>query len=189
MNNERGGFIITHSKRLFYPFAPEPRDVWLEDIAHGLSNLCRYAGQVPEFYSVAQHSVHVAQVLKARGHSKEVQLTGLLHDAPEAYVIDLPAPIKAALPDYRSMEAKVWSAIVDYFGLKTDDETMHFVDMADQDVFAMEARDLMQNPPEWHQRLRDLRPEPMTIVPRGPGLSKESFIMMFNSLTQKRSVA
>ena len=89
-----------------------PNDISILDIAHSLSNLCRFAGHTREFYSVAQHSVRVALALPP-----ELRLAGLLHDATEAYVVDLPRPVKCLLPDYERLEAKVWGAISSRFGI------------------------------------------------------------------------
>lgn len=89
-----------------------PSDISILDIAHSLSNLCRFAGHTREFYSVAQHSVRVALALP-----EELQLAGLLHDASEAYVVDLPRPVKCLLPDYRKIEDSVWEVIALRFGI------------------------------------------------------------------------
>jgi len=74
------------------------------DMAHALSQTCRYTGHYREFYSVAQHSVHVAQELIAAGNSPEYCLWGLMHDASEAYLADLAAPVKRFIDGYRKLE-------------------------------------------------------------------------------------
>lgn len=66
----------------------------LEDISTSLSHICRYNGHVPHFYSVAEHSVLVANWLEDNGHDPKTILTGLLHDASEAYVGDMVRPLK-----------------------------------------------------------------------------------------------
>lgn len=66
----------------------------IEDIATSLSNICRYNGHLPHFYSVAEHSVLVADWLNDSGHDRKTILTGLLHDASEAYVGDMVRPLK-----------------------------------------------------------------------------------------------
>ena len=76
---------------------PNPDDIRIEDIAHALSNQCRFAGHAREFYSVAEHSVHVSQLCLP-----EHALWGLLHDASEAYLVDLPRPLKL-LPEFAAV--------------------------------------------------------------------------------------
>jgi hypothetical protein len=88
---------------------PRPADVVLGDLAHALARICRYTGHVLGApYTVAQHSVHVAQVLRDQGHSAAIQAQGLLHDAHEAYTGDVASPIKRALRDLDYSGSAVW---------------------------------------------------------------------------------
>jgi 5'-deoxynucleotidase YfbR-like HD superfamily hydrolase len=84
----------------------------IEDIAHGLAHTCRFNGHFKFFYSVAEHSMDVADHL-----SDEQKLLGLLHDASEAYLADLPRPIKPHLSNYRRLEAAIMAAVADRFEL------------------------------------------------------------------------
>lgn len=105
---------IETASGLFFDLAkPHPRDVALYDIAQGLSCTARYGGQASEFYSVAQHAYVVAQQLKRRNWPVSVQLAGLHHDDPEAYIGDIPRPLKSLLPEYRALEREVWRAIAE----------------------------------------------------------------------------
>ena len=84
---------------------PNPDNILIEDIAHALSFICRGCGQVQFFFPVARHCVYCALEAKARGFSDEVVLACLLHDASEAYMMDLPKPLKDELfPQYRTYE-------------------------------------------------------------------------------------
>ncbi|MCR4600933.1 MAG: HD domain-containing protein [Clostridia bacterium] len=107
----------TISGKIFDPLTMKPEDVLLEDIAHGLSLLCRGAGQIKFFYSVAQHSINCALEAKARGWSDRLVLLCLMHDASEAYINDIIRPVKVHLPDYRKIEDVVMDAILTRFGL------------------------------------------------------------------------
>ena len=78
--------MTTYSGRKFDPMQMTPGDVYIEDIAHALSLLCRGGGQLTYFYSVGQHSLNCAAEAKARGWSKRQQLACLLHDASEGYI-------------------------------------------------------------------------------------------------------
>lgn len=73
--------MTTYSGRKFDPMQMTPGDVYIEDIAHALSLLCRGGGQLTYFYSVGQHSLNCATEAKARGWSERQQLACLLHDA------------------------------------------------------------------------------------------------------------
>src|ERR1700724_2684254 len=83
-----GGWQQTFTGRRFYPLSPRVEDVCIEDIAHALSNICRYGGHCREFYSVAQHCNMVSDWMP------EFKLEGLLHDSPEAYIGDMVRPVK-----------------------------------------------------------------------------------------------
>ena len=76
-------------------------------MAHALSNMCRYGGHCPVFYSVAQHSVRCSEKCEEEGGSLIEQLECLLHDTPEYVLVDLPKPIKKNIPQYNEIENKL----------------------------------------------------------------------------------
>ena len=82
--------IITFTGKIIDPINPDPEDIDIRDIAHSLSQQCRFTGHTSEFYSVAEHSVLVSEAVPARDAA-----LGLMHDATEAYLADLAKPIKA----------------------------------------------------------------------------------------------
>lgn len=110
---------------------PRPEDIQIEDIAHSLSLTCRYGGHCKVFYSVAEHCVAVSRVVP-----REHQLWGLLHDAAEAYVRDIPSPLKPLLPGYEEVENKVMRAICIRFGLPL--EMPSIIRVADKRVLMAE---------------------------------------------------
>jgi 5'-deoxynucleotidase YfbR-like HD superfamily hydrolase len=79
----------------------------IRDIAHGLSQLCRFAGQCNSFYSVAEHSLYCERRAWYEGRSALERLQALLHDAPEAYTADIPSPFKRLFPEILKQEAKI----------------------------------------------------------------------------------
>jgi hypothetical protein len=85
--------IITNSGKLLDLAAPNAEDICLQDIAHGLSQHVRWAGQ-GRWLTVAQHSLEVVRLLKQDGCGKKVLMSGLLHDAHEAYIGDLSGGLK-----------------------------------------------------------------------------------------------
>lgn len=91
-------------------FDPTLEMVCIEDIAHALSNQCRFGGHLPEFYSVAQHSVVMCEKVNTKH-----KLAALLHDASEAYLLDIPRPIKGGLSNYKEIENNLMSLISEKF--------------------------------------------------------------------------
>lgn len=117
---------------------PHADDIIGEDIAHALSMTCRYGGHVAQFYSVAEHSMHVStMVLRETGDLRSA-LAGLLHDAAEAYLGDIVGPLKrtVAMAPYREIEANLERVIADAFDLPSagvgsfDDPAVKHVDKA-----------------------------------------------------------
>lgn len=90
---------------------PQPDEIEITDIAMALANKCRFSGHT-QYFSVAEHSVCVAYRLPPH-----LRLAGLLHDAAEAYLGDIPSPIKYVLPDYRLLEKLNEAAVFEKFGI------------------------------------------------------------------------
>lgn len=111
---KKGSYISTYRNRHIFPLDPDPSDIDIQDIAHALSNNCRWTGHVKSFYSVSQHSVLVSQIVEP-----ENALAGLLHDASEAYLSDIARPVKYSEPmeGYREIEARLERVINEKFGL------------------------------------------------------------------------
>lgn len=101
----------TYSGRKFDPMKIAPEDVYLEDIAHALSLVCRGGGQIRWFYSVGQHSINCAHEALARGWSDRMALACLLHDASECYISDVIRPVKVHLQNYLEIESMIMDAI------------------------------------------------------------------------------
>jgi hypothetical protein len=100
------GWIQTYRNHKLSVFAPDPKEIDIKDIAHVLSTNCRFGGHCRTHYSISNHSLYVASILPP-----ELKLLGLLHDAAEAYVGDLPRPIKKMIPEFKNIENKVLEAI------------------------------------------------------------------------------
>lgn len=137
-NNRIGGWIQTYLRKKFYPLDAKPEEIYIEDIGYALSNQCRFSGHTNRFYSVAEHCCYVSDALP-----NEHKLAGLLHDASEAYCVDLPTPLKI-LPEfvtYRNIEDKLMSVIGAKWGFEWPlDPIVH---NADKSVFANEVLALM----------------------------------------------
>ena len=110
-------FIGTYSNKEFHFLNPSPEEVEIGDIANALSNLCRYSGHVSNFYSVAEHCVIMADWVLSKGLEPETALCALMHDASEAYLVDIPRPIKPYLEGYLEMEEKIQEVIFTKYGV------------------------------------------------------------------------
>lgn len=173
-------FIQTLSGKHFDYLNAQTDDVDIEDIATALSNICRFAGHLPEFYSVAQHSVLCSQIVP-----QEYAFEALMHDAAEAYCQDVPAPLKRLLPDYRRIETLVDDLIRSKFGLPLHQSDL--VKYADLTMLATERRDL---------EIDDGRPwlilegipasDLIQVVPLRPGQAYGFFMNRFNELNEAR---
>ncbi len=117
--NRTGPYISTFTGR-FWMTDPRPEDFVIDDVAHGLANICRYTGACRRRLSVAEHSVHITRWVKQQGGSTEEQLCALLHDAPEALsgFGDVSRPAKQLAPIIKATEESIWlKAVAPKFGL------------------------------------------------------------------------
>jgi hypothetical protein len=135
--------IYTNSCHYVDLLDTDPDTIRLVDIAHALAQECRFNGQTDDFYSVAQHSVYVSLLVPP-----EYAREALLHDATEAYIKDLPLPLKDLLPSYRAIEGALDSVIRAKYGLPPEKsrEVIH----ADKVMLAREALSLFgENVSHW----------------------------------------
>lgn len=163
----RGDWMQTFTGRMFYPLDPRPDEIDPADIAHALSLLCRYGGHVDRFYSVAEHCVLMSEWVEPQ-HA----LAALLHDATEAYVVDVPRPLKRQLLGYRAIEEQVWFAIAYRFGL--DFELPHAVKEADDRILLTERNELMPRAGRWSQDGL-FAPLPVTVFGWTPAVAERRY--------------
>jgi len=179
-----GDWMQTFTGRQFWPVDPRPEEVSIVDIAHALAHQCRYAGHCKSFYSVAQHSVIVSRTCDPRD-----ALWGLLHDAAEAYLVDLPRPVKRFSDlgaHYRDLEARLVRVICERFGLSVVEPPS--VKHADDVALVTEMRDLMAPPPVVWREARNTEPLGMTIYPHSPEVAKREFLDRFEELWRQSSI-
>lgn len=176
----QGGWISTYLGVPFWPMDPRIEDVRAADIAHALSRQCRFAGHCDRFYSVAQHCVHVSELVPF-----EHALWALLHDAPEAYLVDLPRPIKHSPgigEAYQEVEANLMRVICRKFGLPFAEPAS--VKQADIVMLETERRDL-------HPRARwtmDVTPREAVIQPWSPDFAEYAFTQRLEELEDSRDL-
>jgi hypothetical protein len=138
--------VIETSTGKAYDFVnPDPNLIELEDIAHALGNICRFAGHTRVFYSVAEHSVLVSKLIEHWGGDESDQLAGLLHDAHEAYIWDAPTPIKPLLGEvFCELASMSDAAVARAFGLEPGAFDHELVKSADKALLFEEGRTLMK---------------------------------------------
>ena len=116
-----GPYLQTVSGRWVNPFDPDPEQLDAGDIARALANQCRFGGHSRVFYSVAQHSVIVSELVEQRGGDAEDVFAALMHDATEAYLGDMPHPLKHRSPlgaAFKEAEQHLEAAIREHFRIK-----------------------------------------------------------------------
>lgn len=173
--NKNEDWIQTHSGRRFNPLNPNPDAIVIQDIAHSLSMMCRFTGHCKKFYSVAQHSVLVSYICDSKD-----AMWGLLHDASEAYLVDVPRPLKRSgqFEAYKKFEAKMQEAVCKRFGLPLTEPAS--VKKADAQLLVTEARDLMSPlHPDWRNMMDPL---PFKIEAWDQQHAKDMFMKRFFEL-------
>lgn len=172
-----GDWFQTYTGRAIYLIDPRPDEICLEDIAHGLANLCRFNGHVSTFYSVAQHSIFVSEIVPPH-----LALQALMHDATEAYLGDMVKPLKNSMPAYRSAEDYMWACICAHFNLPVvlDPAVKH----ADLVALATEREQLMARPPmRWDIDEQRISAASIPLLPVLPPLAEHYFLERFRQLT------
>jgi hypothetical protein len=172
--------------------APTPAQIDPLDIAHALSRLCRFTGHVRVFYSVAQHSCLVAEIVQdlckaALGvPCPDVMcLAALLHDAPEAYIGDVSTPLKRALrgegtiSEYDAIETRITNAIAERFGLVGSAWIFDAIKRADMIALATEHAALFDGPPPRPWGFDLPQPWPYKIEPWAPHKAQVQFLQAF----------
>lgn len=177
MSKAQQYWIQTFSGKRFDLVKPKPESITIRDIAHSLSNICRFNGHC-EFYSVAQHSVMVSQVCDPQD-----AFWGLMHDATEAYYNDLSSPLKNTphLKMYKELEHTLEHIIFNKFNLLG--ERPNSIKRADLQMLSTEAVSLISPlHPDW-----DLPtpPLPMIIIPVPPKEAERLFLHRFKELAPR----
>ena len=152
--------IITYTGRLFWPLNPRVEDVNPIDICHALSHMCRFTGHTIEFYSVAEHSCRVHDILP-----KEHQLAGIIHDASEAYLMDLASPVKTQyeMNFFKEAEDHLMEIIAKKFGVEYPFDPA--IKVADKILVNTEYRDLMMKHELKNSEFNGYQPLPDRIHP------------------------
>jgi hypothetical protein len=179
------GAILTYTGKSLDPLSPDPDAIVIEDIAHALSNICRYTGHVRRFYSVAEHAFRVSFLVPDQD-----RMWGLLHDASEAYIGDVARPIKRMTSWYSDVEDALMEVICLKFGLPYGmPESVH---TADNDLLVAEARALMPESDDprlvWPRQKNDVAVDPDGLGWL-PSMAEVMFLSRYNQLRKVREAA
>lgn len=154
-------------------------DILIDDIAESLSKQCRFNGHCDGFYSVAQHSVNVMKVIE----DEDLKIDALMHDAAEAYIGDIIAPVKNKT-NIAEIESIVHNSIANKFGLYCRmPEEVH---EADTRMLMTEKRDVVKSTNFWGKKLSTYKPYPKDVFQieqlMSPEEAKEAFLDAFYDL-------
>lgn len=167
----------THSGRVIDLKKIKPDDIIIADIAHALSNICRFGGHAKSYYSIAQHSIHVSRMTGPRS-----KLAALLHSASAAYFGEINRPLKQ-LPifaEFVRAERDLQAFIEKKFGVSVDERDRLDIEKAEHRALSTEARDFMFQPKPgyWTQAQAD----PSPILAAAPHEAKKMFLNRFEEL-------
>ncbi|WP_090739407.1 hypothetical protein [Paenibacillus sp. Mc5Re-14] len=179
-----GDYIQVNSGRRFYVLDPRAEDITMIDIAHALSNLCRFTGHGDRFYCVGEHSIQCARVARKLGYSTLIQLYCLLHDGSEAVVNDLARPVKQNIPQYKEVEDRIMAVVWGVAGLPSPTEDDYkIVKTIDNTLLVNEMEQLMKR-----SDIPDVEHEKVFVdlsVGYNAGESKMPFLNMYVSLMEE----
>jgi len=154
--------IRTYTGKYFNVFEPTIDMIDIIDIAHSLSQQCRFGAHLPQFYSVAQHCCLTSELVP-----DALKLQALLHDASEAYILDFPSPIKKRFICYQQLEQKIMKLIAEKFNI---DFPFHpEVKAADECMLVIEWHSIMLSDNEY-----------LPIILSNPSVAKIIFLELFS---------
>jgi 5'-deoxynucleotidase YfbR-like HD superfamily hydrolase len=181
-----GPYLQTVSGRFVNPLDPDPDQLDIADITRALANTCRFGGHCRSFYSVAQHSVIVSELVEQRGGDVEDVFAALMHDAAEAYLGDMPHPIKhrSALGEaFKTAEARLEQVMRERFRIKPD---VPDIKRADRALLATERRAFSAE--NWHwPELEGVEPLDLELTAWPPDKAARAFAERYAELSAARA--
>jgi 5'-deoxynucleotidase YfbR-like HD superfamily hydrolase len=180
-----GPYLQTVSGRFVNPLDPDLEQIDIQDITRALANTCRFGGHCRSFYSVAQHSVIVSELVEERGGDPEDVFAALMHDAAEAYLGDMPHPLKhrSALGEaFKQAEKHLEQAINTRFNIKPG---VPEIKRADRALLATERRALSTEDWHWHE-LDGVEPLEIELTAWSPDDAAAKFKARYAELEARR---
>ncbi len=177
-------WIETFTGKQFWFLDPKPEMIDIIDIAHALAHTCRYGGHASRFYSVAEHCVIMSRFMEGANFANDACFAALMHDAAEAYLGDIPAPIKDQLPQFKELEEVVETAIARKFKLR---QPLHpIIKEYDMRILKDEKRQVMGNVP-WGEQMENVWPLGVELYCWAPEMAKKRFLQQFEHIAAKMS--
>jgi 5'-nucleotidase len=181
-----GPYLQTVSGRFVNPLDPDPEQLDIQDIARALANTCRFGGHCRSFYSVAQHSVIVSELVEQGGGDVEDVFAALMHDASEAYLGDMPHPLKhrSALGEaFKVAEKRLEQVINARFRIKPG---VPEIKRADRALLATERRAFSTE--DWHwPELDGVEPLDLHLTAWSPDEAAAKFAARYAELDAARA--
>jgi hypothetical protein len=168
-----GTWIETFSGHKLDVFNINQEAIDIVDIAHALSMACRFNGHLKKFLSVAEHSIIVASMVE-----ESHQLAALLHDSAEAYITDVPRPIKQMLPAINDLDAALTKAVFEKYGCEYP--IHEEIRAVDRELCLAEARDSNMDVDSWTETYAYLEHTPFHW---SPVEAEKYFLKMFHEMT------
>ncbi|HHT7701730.1 YfbR-like 5'-deoxynucleotidase [Pasteurella multocida] len=180
---------LTHSNRVINFQEPGKSDIHIDDIVHHLSMIPRFGGKLDRHYSVLDHSVYVGMIAKTfLKADDETAFAALMHDAQEAFLGDIPSPLKSLLPDYKAIEKSFEKVIQEKFNISMSETIKDLVKYADLLALKAEKEAFINTPIEQECHWQYLHELPL--VPISPidfcVNSKELFFQAFDYYRKNR---
>lgn len=176
--------INTYTGKQFDLLDPKVEMIDLTDICESLSKQCRYNGHIKQFYSVAEHSYRVANIVSDRSKP-----WALMHDAAEAYIGDIIRPMRLAIKSVsaygidlsKNIEGLIAYRIREKFNIEFDQTIHDEVDKADNILIATEGRDLFPFgiPEGWMEGIEPLEEK---IYPVTSNMACSKFLIFGNTI-------
>jgi len=181
-----GPYLQTVSGRFVNPFDPDPEQIEIADITRARANTCRFGGHCRSFYSVAQHSVIVSELVEQRGGDPEDVFAALMHDAAEAYLGDMPHRLKhrSVLGEaFKQAEKDLERALQARFKIKPD---VPEIKRADRALLATERRAFSAE--DWHwPELEGIEPLDLQLTAWSPDEAAARFKARYDQLEDARA--
>jgi len=173
--------ILTVEGTYFDFTDPDSAQITIRSIAHALAFICRFGGQCPRFYSVAQHCVMLSYIVP-----EEYAFEGLMHEAGEPFCGDMPSPLKMLLPEYKIIEKRVEASVLKRFGIVAMPPCIKTADIV---MLATEQRDLMpvHETHDW-SLTHGIEPLNKKIRPWPAWYARWRFLRRYKELIKKRTL-
>lgn len=188
--HDPSGWVETYMGEKFHITRPSPDAICIDDIAHALSNQCRFNGHCKTFYSVAEHSVLMAQRhLLYTPDDHTLLLAMLLHDAAEAYLGDFCRGVKIALPVLKTVEKSIQDVIWEHYKIPEESYTDPRIDNYDKRILLDERRHLFSPATRHIWGNENLEPLWIKIESWNPEEAKKQFLCFFWKIETARRLA